>query len=104
MGGGSEGRRGDDSKEGWRDGGMKAGLNTDLEMKLICSSGEDSTFPAPRSRLPLCFISALSGIHVPTVRQPPAAPSLGPDSVAAQKRVGRVLSSTPKLWRSACEL
>lgn len=51
-----------------------------MEEKLICSSGEDSTFPAPRSRLPLCFISALSGIHFPTVRQPPAAPSLGPDS------------------------
>lgn len=63
-----------------------------MEEKLICSSGEDSTFPAPRSRLPLCFISALSGIHFPTVRQPPAAPSLGPDSVAAQKRLGRVLS------------
>lgn len=34
-----------------------------MEEKLICGSGDDST----SSRLPLAFISALSGIRFPTV-------------------------------------
>lgn len=62
-----------------------------MEEKLICGSREDSTFRLRRSRLPLCFISALSGIHFPTVHQPLGGE--GPAPAVARAHVDRLLEA-----------